>query len=93
MENEHHDVRPDPETVPDNNGSFRSYENEFMQHMVLRWGKITSVVTLEDTQRFVDLLPALAGAGMIDATAAPITDEAAALNVPQSPLIPQASRS
>jgi ketosteroid isomerase-like protein len=52
------------------------YENEFMQLMHLRWGRITSIVTVEDTQRFVDVLPRLAKAGMKDATAAPITDVA-----------------
>jgi ketosteroid isomerase-like protein len=61
-------------TVPDANGPNRPYENEFMQHMVLRWGKINSVITLEDTQRFVDLLPKLALAGIDDATAPPIAD-------------------
>jgi ketosteroid isomerase-like protein len=65
-------------TVPDGDGNSRPYENEFMQRMVLRWGKITSVVTLEDTQRFVALLPALASAGIADATATPITDAIAA---------------
>jgi len=60
--------------VPGVDGAPRPYENEFMQRMVLRWGKVTSVVTLEDTQRFVDLLPALASAGIVDATAAPIVD-------------------
>jgi ketosteroid isomerase-like protein len=65
-------------TVPDGEGTTRPYENEFMQRMVLRWGKIASVVTLEDTQRFVALLPSLAAAGIDDATATPITDSAAA---------------
>jgi ketosteroid isomerase-like protein len=65
-------------TVPGTDGATSDYENEFMQRMVLRWGKITSVVTVEDTQRFVDLLPALADVGIPDATAAPITDSAAA---------------
>jgi ketosteroid isomerase-like protein len=55
-------------------GSAQPYENEFMQKMMLRWGKITDVITLEDTQRFVDVLPALAAAGIADATRAPITD-------------------
>jgi ketosteroid isomerase-like protein len=50
------------------------YENEVMQLMQLKWGRITSVLTIEDTQRFVDILPALAAAGIADATAAPITD-------------------
>ncbi len=50
------------------------YENEFMQLIQLRWGKIASVLTLEDTQRFVDILPRLAAAGIDEATAAPIMD-------------------
>jgi ketosteroid isomerase-like protein len=61
-------------TAPNNNGVSAPYENEFMQSMVLRWGKITSVLTLEDTQRFVDALPRLAAAGNPDATASPISD-------------------
>jgi ketosteroid isomerase-like protein len=60
--------------VPDEGGGTRAYENEFMQCMVLRWGKITSVVTIEDTQRFVELLPRLAAVGVADATAPAITD-------------------
>jgi ketosteroid isomerase-like protein len=51
-----------------------AYENEFMQLMRLRWGRITSIVTIEDTQRFVDVLPHLARAGIQDATAHPIDD-------------------
>lgn len=50
------------------------YENDVMQLMHLRWGQIASVITIEDTQRFVAILPALAAAGIADATAAPITD-------------------
>jgi ketosteroid isomerase-like protein len=61
-------------TAPNTEGLSAPYENEFMQSMVLRWGKITSVLTLEDTQRFVDALPRLAEAGITDATASPITD-------------------
>jgi ketosteroid isomerase-like protein len=55
------------------NGS-KPYENEFMQLMQLRWGRITSVVTIEDTLRFAALLPKLSTAGIADATALPITD-------------------
>jgi ketosteroid isomerase-like protein len=51
------------------------YENEFMQLMRLRWGRITSIVTIEDTQRFVEVLPRLAEAGLTDATAPPIDDD------------------
>jgi ketosteroid isomerase-like protein len=71
-------------SVPDesNNGrSQRAYENEFMQHLVLRWGKVTSVLTLEDTQRFVDLLPTLAAAGNSDASGSPIEDAVPALSL------------
>jgi ketosteroid isomerase-like protein len=50
------------------------YENEVMQLMQLRWGRIVSVLTLEDTLRFAAILPALAAAGITDANAAPITD-------------------
>lgn len=64
-------------TAPDANGDLAPYENEFMQRMVLRWGKVTSVLTLEDTQRFVELLPALSAFGIEDADAAPITDATA----------------
>ena len=49
-----------------------------MQKMTLRWGRIVEVITLEDTQRFVNTLPALAAAGIEDATAPPITDSLAA---------------
>jgi ketosteroid isomerase-like protein len=63
-------------TVAATNGSLQPYENEFMQRMVLRWGKIHEVLTLEDTQRFVNALPRLAAAGIADATAGPITDAA-----------------
>ena len=50
------------------------YENEVMQLMHLRWGKIASVITLEDTQRFAAILPRLAAAGIAEATAAQIND-------------------
>jgi ketosteroid isomerase-like protein len=62
-------------TQPGPSGGAAPYENEFMQLLRIRWGKITSVLTLEDTQRFVNVLPALAAAGVADATASPILDE------------------
>jgi ketosteroid isomerase-like protein len=63
-------------TLPSNsNVPGARYENDVMQLMRLRWGRITSVITLEDTQRFVSILPVLAAAGIADATAAPITDQ------------------
>jgi ketosteroid isomerase-like protein len=62
-------------TVPARTGNgSEPYENEFMQLIGLRWGRIVSVTTLEDTQRFAAILPRLEAAGMKDATAAPITD-------------------
>lgn len=57
-----------------NGAAPQPYENEVMQLMHLRWGRITSIVTVEDTQRFVDVLPALARAGIKDALAGPIVD-------------------
>jgi ketosteroid isomerase-like protein len=51
------------------------YENDVMQLMQIKWGRIISVLTLEDTQRFVNILPLLAAAGIKDASAAPITDQ------------------
>jgi ketosteroid isomerase-like protein len=50
------------------------YENEVMQLLRLRWGRITSVLTIEDTKRFADILPQLAAAGIAEATAPPIED-------------------
>jgi ketosteroid isomerase-like protein len=62
-------------TVPSASGGAPvPYENEVMQLMQLRWGRITSIITIEDTQRFVDVLPQLAQAGVKDATAKPIKD-------------------
>jgi ketosteroid isomerase-like protein len=64
-------------TVPGEGGAGQvPYENEVMQAMTLRWGRITEVLTLEDTQRFVNILPRLAASGIAEATAAPITDVA-----------------
>jgi ketosteroid isomerase-like protein len=62
-------------SLPGSNGAQGAlYENEVMQLMQLRWGRITSVLTIEDTLRFDRILPLLAAAGISDATAAPITD-------------------
>jgi SnoaL-like domain len=54
----------------------RPYENEVMQLINLRWGRMTSVLTLEDTLRFDKILPRLAAAGIAAANAAPISDVA-----------------
>jgi ketosteroid isomerase-like protein len=60
---------------PDGAGTV-PYQNEVMQLMTLRWGRITQLLTIEDTQRFARILPNLAAAGIADATAAPIADAA-----------------
>lgn len=62
-------------TQPSTQGHTLPYENEFMQLLKLRWGRITSVITIEDTQRFVDLLPKLVAAGITDASAAAVSDD------------------
>jgi ketosteroid isomerase-like protein len=62
-------------TLPPLNGAKgTAYENEVMQLLRIRWGRIVVVTTLEDTQRFINILPQLAAAGLADATAGPITD-------------------
>jgi ketosteroid isomerase-like protein len=50
------------------------YTNVVMQRMVMRWGRVTEVHTLEDTQRCMRLLAWQAGRGQQEATAAPISD-------------------
>jgi ketosteroid isomerase-like protein len=50
------------------------YENEFMQMLTLKWGRITRILTIEDTLRLAGLMPRLAASGIADATAAPIED-------------------
>jgi ketosteroid isomerase-like protein len=49
------------------------YENEFMQLITIKWGKMTSVLTIEDTLRFADVLPVIAATGNKDAKAGQIT--------------------
>jgi SnoaL-like domain len=51
------------------------YQNEVMQLMTLRWGRITDILTIEDTQRFARILPDLAAAGIVEASAGPISDQ------------------
>lgn len=51
-----------------------AYENEVMQLLILRWGRITSVLTIEDSKRFADILPQLTAAGIAEASAPPIDD-------------------
>lgn len=52
------------------------YENEVMQLMQLKWGKLHSVLTIEDSLRFANILPRLSAAGIAAANAAPISDVA-----------------
>lgn len=57
------------------------YANDFMQFMHMRWAKIDEVHTLEDTAVLERALDAMYAAGLEEAHAAPITDEAARLSV------------
>jgi len=50
------------------------YANVVMQRMVMRWGRITEIHTLEDTQRCMRLLAWQAAQGREEAAAAPISD-------------------
>jgi ketosteroid isomerase-like protein len=51
-----------------------TYRNVVMQRMTMRWGRVTEVHTLEDTQRCARLLFWLARQGKAEAQAAPISD-------------------
>ena len=50
------------------------YSNVVMQRMVMRWGRVTEIHTLEDTQRCVRLLEWQARQGKAEAMAAAISD-------------------
>lgn len=52
----------------------RPYDNEIAQTIDLRWGRITRVHNLEDTQRLADALERLAETGLDEARAEPIGD-------------------
>lgn len=52
------------------------YGNVVMQRMEMKWGRITEIHTLEDTQRCMRLLAWQERNGKAEAGAAPITDEA-----------------
>ena len=52
------------------------YENVVNQFVRLRWGRVTEIRTLEDTQKLARALEALASSGYSEAVAAPITDAA-----------------
>jgi ketosteroid isomerase-like protein len=53
----------------------RGYRNMIVQSIEMRWGKITRMVTWEDTQKLVRELERLAAEGHPEAVAAPLTDE------------------
>jgi ketosteroid isomerase-like protein len=50
------------------------YENEVAQTIDLRWGRITAIHNLEDTQKLAGALERLAQAGVDEARAEPISD-------------------
>jgi ketosteroid isomerase-like protein len=50
------------------------YRNQISQTIRLRWGRITEIRTLEDTQRLVEVLRALREGGLEEAGAPPIQD-------------------
>jgi ketosteroid isomerase-like protein len=60
------------------------YRNEVAQTLELRWGRITKVTTLEDTQKLVAVLADLAGRGVEEAHAAPILDGQPAVGAAQA---------
>jgi ketosteroid isomerase-like protein len=51
----------------------RPYENEVAQTIDLRWGRITRIHNLEDTQKLAAALDRLAASGLDEARSAPIT--------------------
>ena len=59
-------VKPLPDGTP--------YRNVVMQRMVMRWGRVTEILTLEDTQRCMRLLDWQAERGKGEARAAAISD-------------------
>jgi ketosteroid isomerase-like protein len=50
------------------------YTNELAQQLELRWGKITRVTNLEDTQKLERALQRIRASGVDEAAAAPIED-------------------
>ena len=52
------------------------YDNQFTQFARLRWGRVTHLRTLEDTQRMAAGCEAMAAAGISEATAQRIEDPA-----------------
>lgn len=50
------------------------FRNEFAQTIELRWGRITRVNVVEDTETMAEILGRLAASGVEEATAPPIAD-------------------
>jgi ketosteroid isomerase-like protein len=48
------------------------YRNEVAQTIELRWGRITKITTLEDTQKLDRVLKQMAGEGIAEAAAEPL---------------------
>ena len=52
----------------------QTYTNQITQTVRIRWGRITEIRTLEDTQKLVETLRTLRDAGLEEAGASPIQD-------------------
>jgi ketosteroid isomerase-like protein len=65
----------------------RPYQNEVAQTIDLRWGRITRIDNLEDTQKLAAALERLAAAGLDEAQAEPIAERE-----PVLPVAPPAAR-
>ena len=50
------------------------YSNDFKQRVVIRFGKVSSIETVEDTQKLDRAMQALAASGFEEAVAAPLND-------------------
>jgi ketosteroid isomerase-like protein len=50
------------------------YSNVFQQRVVVRWAKVRSIETIEDTQKLDRAMRALAASGFEEAVAAPLVD-------------------
>ena len=66
-------------TLPDGT----RYENVVNQFVELRWGRVTEIRTLEDTQKLARALEALTAGGYSEAVAEPIADGSVADARPQ----------
>lgn len=67
-------------------GTDPPYRNDVVQTVDLRWGRITRVQTLEDTQKLAGALQALAAHGLAEAGAPAIVDEPVAAAAAAAPV-------